>query len=304
MNQEPSTLAPWNDRDIAALLTLDEVAPGAYRSRHGDPNLNGRSYGGQLLGQAMMAASRTAPPGRTVSMMQMLFLQGAIPDQPIDFIVTSVQDGKRFASRHVTATQAASGRRILDAQVTFAVPLDAPAHQTPLSAQDDPRALPTLSQMPAEWEEKLNLLGGYSLREKPGMDFRVPDMHRQVAPGAGNATFRFWLKARDALPADAHMHAAALAYLSDWWLNFSAMNAHTGALQPGKGIYTSSLNHGLWLHRPVKADAWLHFDCHSPAAADGRGLAIARVHDEAGVLVASATQECLMGYTGSGPRVG
>lgn len=304
MHQEPSTLAPWNERDIASLLTLDEVAPGAYRNRHGDPNLNGRSYGGQLLGQAMMAACRTAPPGRTASMMQMLFLQGAIPDQPIAFTVTNVQDGKRFASRHVTATQAASGRRILDAQVTFAVPLDAPAHQAASRAHDDPRGLPTLTHMPAEWEEKLNLLGGYSLREKPGMDFRVPDMHKQVAPGAGNSTFRFWLKARDALPADPHMHAAAFAYLSDWWLNFSAMNAHTGALQPGRGIYTSSLNHCLWLHRPVKADAWMHFDCHSPAAADGRGLAIARIHDEAGVLVASATQECLMGYPGSGPRVG
>lgn len=304
MNQDPARLALWNERDLAQLLTLDEVGPGQFRNRYGDANLNGRSYGGQLLGQAMMAACRTAPPGRSASMMQLLFLQGAVPDQPINFSVTHVQDGKRFASRHVTATQAASGRRILDAQVTFAVPLDAPSHQAGPRAQDDPRGLPTLSHMPAQWEDKLKLISGYSLREKPCMDFRVPDMHSQVAPGAGNSRFRFWLKSLDALPDDPHLHAAAFAYLSDWWLNFSAMNAHTGDLLPGKGIYTSSLNHCIWLHLPLRADAWMHFDCHSPAAADGRGLAIARIHDEAGRLVASATQECLMGYTDGVPRPG
>lgn len=254
-----------------------------------------------------MAACRTAPPGRHASMMQMLFLQGAIPDQPIDFCVAHVQDGKRFASRHVTATQA-GGRRILDAQVTFAVPLAAPAHQVALRAESrvptEPRGLPMLADMPKVWEEKLGLIGGYSLREKQCMDFRVPDIHGQVAPGAGNATFRFWLKARDALPLNAHLHAAAFAYLSDWWLNFSAMNAHIDGLKAGKGLYTSSLNHCLWLHRPLRADAWMHVDCHSPSAADGRGLALARIHDEEGTLVASATQECLMGYTDSGPRIG
>lgn len=294
-----TALAHWNERDIASLLTLEEVAPGTFRNRYGDANLNGRSYGGQLLGQAMMAACRTAPPGRGASMMQLLFLQGAIPDQPIEFHVTHVQDGKRFASRHVTATQAASGRRILDAQVTFAVTIDAPEHQAATRAASDPRLEPALAAMPAEWEEKLNLLGGYSLREKQGMDFRVPDIHTQVAPGAGNSTFRFWLKTLDTLPDDPHLQSAAFAYLSDWWLNFCAMNAHTGDLQPGRGLYTSSLNHSLWLHRPFRADAWMHFDCHSPVAANGRGMAIARIHDEAGQLIASATQECLMGFADS-----
>lgn len=300
MTDGARALPSWNERDIASLLTLDEVAPATYRSRYGDANLNGRSYGGQLLGQAMMAACRTAPPGRGASMMQMLFLQGALPGQSIDFHVTNVQDGKRFASRHVMATQAATqtaaARRILVAQVTFAVPLDAPTRQLSTRANTDPRGEAALADMPQEWDKTLKLLGGYSLTQKLGMDFRVPDMHEQVAPGAGNSTFHFWLKARDAVPNDPHMHSAVFAYLSDWWLNFSAVNAHTGDLRPGKRLYTSSLNHCIWLHRAFGADEWMHFDTHSPVAARGRGLAIARIHDEGGRLIASATQECLMGY--------
>lgn len=298
---DTETLAPWGQRDLAALLTLEETEQDVYRSRWGDPNLNGRSYGGQLLGQAMMAACRTAPEGRGASMMQLLFLQGAIPDQAIEFKVARVQDGKRFSSRHVTGTQA-GGRRILDAQVTFAVPLDAPSHQTARRAASDPRGLPGLADMPKAWEEKLRLIGGYSLRAKPSIDFRVPDIERQVAPGNGNSTFRFWLKTRDPLPDDPHLHASAFAYLSDWWLNFSAMNAHTQGLTEARRIYTSSLNHCVWLHHAPRADRWMHFDCESPAAADGRGLSIARVHDEAGLLIATATQECLTGYTDEAPR--
>ncbi len=146
MPEATQTLAQWDPYDLAALLTLDEVSPDVYRNRFGDANLNGRSYGGQLLGQAMAAACRTAPEGRGASMMQLLFLQGAIPDQPIDFSIARVQDGKRFSSRHVTATQV-GGRRILDAQVTFATPLDAPDHQMPSRAATDPRVQPGARRM-------------------------------------------------------------------------------------------------------------------------------------------------------------
>lgn len=80
------------------------------------------------------------------------------------------------------------------------------------------------------------------------------------------------------------------------------MNVHTQGLTESRRIYTSSVNHCVWLHRAPRADEWMHFDCESPAAADGRGLCIARVHDEAGVLIATATQECLTGYTDEAPR--
>ena len=295
-------ISKWDEQDIASLLTLDEVAPGQYRSRMSDANLNGRSFGGQLLGQAMMAACRAAPPGRSATAMQMLFLQGADPLLPIDFKVSCIQDGKRFASRHVTANQA-GGRQILDAQLTFAVPLDAPAHQATLASCEEPELLPGLSSLPTAWADQLTLLGGYATRARLGIDFRLPQLQDQLSPEGAKPKLRFWLKARQALPDDPAIHAAAFAYLSDWWINFAALLAHMHSLVPQRSLYTSSLNHSIWLHRQPRADAWMHCDCESPAAADGRGLTVARIHDQAGVLIASATQECLMSYTDGGPRL-
>ena len=94
------------------------------------------------------------------------------------------------------------------------------------------------------------------------------------------------------------LHAAAFAYLSDYWINFAACIAHVGAIADrGAKLYVASLNHAIWFHRPLRADYWLLFDCVSPSGAFGRGLTIARVYSRAGDLVASATQECLLAPT-------
>jgi acyl-CoA thioesterase-2 len=96
------------------------------------------------------------------------------------------------------------------------------------------------------------------------------------------------------------LQAAAFAYLSDWWINFTSVGIHVRQLQrDGVQLHVASLNHAIWFHRPLRADRWLHFDVHSPSAALGRGLSIAAVHDVDGVLVASATQQNLM-VPGSG----
>ncbi|MEP6720293.1 MAG: acyl-CoA thioesterase domain-containing protein [Variovorax sp.] len=291
----PDSLQPWDETDLPALLTLVPTAPRHYRNRHGDANLNGRSYGGQSLGQALMAASLSAPPDRRATAMQFMFLQGSMPDQPIDFEVTPLQDGKRFSSRHVRGTQ--GDRMLFDAQVSFAPPLDAPEHQTPAHMHGArPEDLPALPDLPLPWESGLSRLGGYSLREKACIDFRVPDVETQVAPEAATTRLRFWLKARYPLPTTPGMHASAFAYLSDWWLNFSSLGAHVKDLEDERRLYVASLNHCIWFHRPFAPDDWLYVDTHSPCAAQGRGLSIASVHDRRGNLVASATQECLMAY--------
>lgn len=248
------------------------------------------------MGQSMMAASLTVPADRPATMMQFLFLQGAVSDEPIDFEVIPLQDGKRFSSRQVRGTQR-GGRRVCEAQVTFAGPSPSPEHSAAVDALvGSPEQVPPLPNAAREWEAGLRRLGGYSLREKPCMEFRVPDFERQISPDTAQARLRFWLKTRRVLPDEPRMHAAALAYLSDWWLNFSSLGLHVRELQGDKRLYVSSLNHCLWFHRPFSADRWLHVDSESPSAAAGRALSVARIHDESGALVASATQECLMAF--------
>lgn len=295
MNGADAALPPWDERDLSALLTLRETGPWRFRSCHGDANLNGRSYGGQGLGQAMRAAAMTVAPERQATAMQFMFLQGSAPDRAIDFEVTPLQDGKRFSSRHVRARQ---GERIVfDAQVSFAVSLDAPAHADASTAlESQPEELASLPPAPWPWEEALRRLGGYSLNEKSCMDFRIPDVERQLAPATAGARLRFWLRAREPLAPEPGLHASAFAYLSDWWLNFSSLGPHLDALRDGRRLYISSLNHCIWFHRPFAADQWMHVDSRSPCAAEGRGLSIAQVHDRNGRLVASASQECLMAY--------
>jgi len=287
----------WNELDLCALLSLEGLGAGRWRSRHGDSNLNGRSYGGQLLGQTMMAAQMGVPIGREASMMQFLFLQGAIPQEPVDFRVTELQEGKRFSSRHVRATQG-NGRTVLDAQVTCALPLDAPAHADASTAPvgESPEDLPTLEEVDPALIRNITRLGGYSQDRKPSIEFRIPDPSQQLSSSCMSGRFRFWIRAMQPLPDDARIHAAAFAYISDWWLNFSSLGLHLRDIAE-RQLYVSSLNHAIWLHRPFRADQWMHVHSTSPISAAGRGLSIGVVHDLQGRQLASMTQECLMAYT-------
>lgn len=289
-------LPHWDEHDVAALLTLESAdGTGRWRNRFGDANLNGRSYGGQLLGQAMRAALMDIPVDRSPTVMQFLFLQGAVPQEPLEFTVTALQDGKRFSSRHVRACQ--RGRAVLDAQVTCALPLDAPEHAAPTIApsNEDPLDLPGFDAIDPSLREDIKRLGGYSEDRKPSVEFRIPDASRQLAAATCTDRLRFWMKAKTRLPDDPLLQAAAFAYMSDWWLNFSSLGMHLRDIGTRK-LYISSLNHALWLHQPFRADEWLHVETVSPRASAGRGLSIARFHDLNGRYLASATQECLMAY--------
>lgn len=284
----------WDGMGLADLVAMDAIAPSTFRTRCGDANAHGRAFGGQILGQALMAAARTAPEGRLCTAMQFMFLQGTLWDEAIDLHVTALQDGKRFASRHVRGVQR-DNRMVLDAQVSFAVPIDSPAHEAPPRVLlEDPETLPPATELPPEWNDSVRRAVGYEIRGKPVLDFRFAHPPPALRLSLPEPHLRFWVRARERLPDDPSLHAAALAYLSDWWLNFPAIGGHQPEAEAQGGLYVASLNHALWLHCPLRADEWLHFDSVSPAAGSGRGLSIARVHDRQGRLVASATQECLM----------
>jgi acyl-CoA thioesterase II len=294
-----TTLTPaWDGGDIAELLGLDALSPRHFRSRLGELNENGRVYGGQMLGQTLAAAARTVPEGRPATAMQFVFLSGARPEMPIDYAVTSLQDGKRFSARHVRGVQA-GGRIVCDANMTFATPLAAPAHRAPppldCGLDRDPERCARLTEIDSPGAAEIERVLAYALQAHAAIDFRAPFVEDLIGEGRAEPRMRFWIRMRRLLPDDGALHAAAFAYLSDYWINFVACIAHVAPTAASGGrLYVASLNHAIWLHRPFRADGWLLFDCVSPRGGWGRALATARVYDQSGDLVADANQECLL----------
>jgi acyl-CoA thioesterase-2 len=289
----------WDGRDVADLLGLERVGDGCFRTRSAETNEHGRIYGGQILGQALYAASQTVSQDRFASCLQLLFAAGGLPDRAIDFGVTSVQEGKRFSSRNVRGMQA-EGRIICDANVSFAAEMQSPDHSAPPPADCGldrvPEDCPQLRDIEAPGVQEVEETLDYMFQAHRAIELRAP-FDEDLMPGRRNEAprMRFWIRLRRSVGVDAALNAAAFAYLSDYWINFAACIAHVRAMSDKRAkLYVASLNHAIWFHRPLRAEEWLLFDCVSPSGALGRGLAIARVYSRGGVLVASATQECLL----------
>ena len=296
MTQE--ALPGWDGRDVAELLELAPVSPRSFRSRFGERNEHGRIFGGQLLGQSLWAASRTVPADRPATYLQFLFVAGALTDQAITYDVTPLQDGKRFSSRAVRGAQR-GGRIVCDASVSFAMPIDSPRHQArpPVDCglDRDPEKSARLEEIDAPEARQVERTLDYAYRTHAAMDMRVPYVEDLLHADPDQPRMRYWIRIRDPLRDEPALHAAAFAYLSDYWINFAACIAHVPTRTELEAkLYVASLNHAIWFHRPLRADQWMLFDCQSPSGGFGRGLSVGRIYSQTGELVASATQECLL----------
>jgi acyl-CoA thioesterase II len=286
------TAAPWDPQDLAALLGLERLSPWRYQNRYHDPNPSGRSYGGQVMGQALMAAGQTVPDERRASAMQLLFLQGTRTDRPIVYEVEPLQDGKRIASRHVRGVQ--RGLPSLDAHFSFQTGLTGPSHAArPPKDVPAPEQLPRLRDLQPEVVTSL-LQIGYSVDEKLCVDFRLVLPEMNPAGSASSLSTRYWMRSSRQLPDVPHLQEAALAFLSDWWTNFASAAPHIGSPEIEHGQFIVSLNHSLWIHRAPQVHDWMLVISHSPVADHGRGWSISHIYDQSGDMIATAAQECLM----------
>lgn len=281
----------WNYADLSNLLTLEQCGSHHFRSRLHDPNLNNRAFGGQILGQALAAALNTVED-RPSTALQLLFLQGGNIDAPIDFHVAPLQDGKRFSSRHIRATQGA--RIICDAHASFQHEAEGVNYNDPLREEiPEPETLQTMSQLAARYATASNA-HNWRLYEKPCLSFCLIDHEKHLFETGTQPRVKFWLKLKNTLPESTGVHYAALAYLSDFWLASSSLTQHIPMAAMQRTLYASSLNHGIWFHGPCRADDWLLFISESAQTYQGRGLSTARVYDRSRRHVATISQECLI----------
>jgi acyl-CoA thioesterase II len=294
----------WAGPDIRDLLNLTEVGTDHFRSVCNEQNEHGRIYGGQLLAQALAAASKTVPPDRSPSYLQFVFLAGGSPAKPVDYSVTRLQDGKRFSSRNVRGLQS-DQRIVCDASVTFAAGIESPSHQikatTDCGLELKPECLPRLEQIARDQIREIESTLNYIFRPHVAIDFRIPFATDVTSPNADDPRMRFFIRIRQSIEENPSLHASVFAYLSDFWINFVACAPHVPTMTAKRqALYVASLNHAIWFHRPLRPDEWLLFDCRSPSGANGRGLSLAHVYRQSGEHVATATQECLLAPASAG----
>jgi acyl-CoA thioesterase-2 len=246
----------------------------------------GRVYGGQVLAQSLVAAQRTVDADRPVHSLHGYFLRAGDSAEPISFAVERLRDGRSFSARRVHAIQ--FGRPILSMIVSFQEPADGVDHQVPMPPVPDPETLPTIAERYAHFSP--TGIGRHWLRDRP-VDLRHVEPPLYVEPGPQRVPRQsLWMRATGSLPDDDRLHAAVLAYASDYSLLEPVLRAHDLTfVTPGMRI--ASLDHAMWWHRPVRADGWLLYTQESPSAQGARGLGLGRIFGRDGTLACSVAQE-------------
>ena len=249
-----------------------------------------RSFGGAVVAQSLLAAGATVEPDRPAHSLHAYFLRAGEASSPIDFRVHRVRDGRGYSTRRVTAEQ--SGRAILELTASFQLAETGFTHQVPQLAAPEPESLPTAQEAAADVPGPLGEWFAQLPRRHP-FDIRFDGELPRVAAARGEAAppeQRFWLRSLEPLPDEPLVHAAALAYASDMLMLSTSLAPHARAVG-APDVAAASLDHAVWLHRPVRADEWLCYEQESTWAAGGRCHCSGRLFDRAGRLVMTVAQE-------------
>jgi acyl-CoA thioesterase-2 len=277
--------------DLLAILDLEQLEQNLFRGRSPQVGWQ-RVFGGQVVGQALVAACRTVDTGaRPPHSLHAYFLLPGDPKVPIIYDVDRIRDGKSFATRRVVAIQ--HGAAIFSMSASFHVDEPGFAHAAPMPD------VPPPEDLPGEQEIRSRVLPimpdpvrAYFERERP-IELRPVEFTRYLSREPLEPKFNVWIRATGRLPDDPTIHHCVLAYASDMTLLDSTLIAH-GRTVFERSIQGASLDHALWLHRPFRADEWLLYAQDSPSASGARGFARGLIFSRDGRLVASVAQEGLI----------
>jgi acyl-CoA thioesterase-2 len=246
----------------------------------------GRVFGGQVLAQAVIAATRTIPDDRHIHSMHGYFLRPGDVDLPITFSVDRIHDGRSFTTRRTQAFQ--QGVPILSMIASFQTDDSGLDHQSPL-----PDDIPEPESLPSSVESLAGIDHPVAKAWAHGRPFDIRHVEGPIwfsVDGEPSAHQAVWVKAIGELPDDPNLHRAALAYLSDYTLLEPILRAH-GLPWVTPGLKIASLDHAMWWHRFGRVDQWLLYIQEAPNAIGGRGLSLGRIYSRDGALLSSVAQE-------------
>jgi len=280
--------------DLLHVLDLEPLEVNLFRGQSRD--LGGKSvFGGQVIGQALVAASRTVEE-RLPHSAHAYFLRPGDMALPIVYEVDRVRDGQRFTARRVQAIQ--KGEVILTMITSFQRPEPGLEHQAAMPDVPPPEALRPQGELVREWLAAVPAVPD-RIREaflrRMAVEFRPIAPRNPLVPVVLPPRQAFWVRAQAKLPDDPLLHDCVLAYASDFSLLSTALLPH-GRSWLSQDLVVASIDHALWFHRPLRIDDWLLYVMDSPTAQGGRGLSMGQFFDRQGRLVASVAQENLMRY--------
>ncbi|MER9249362.1 acyl-CoA thioesterase II [Mesorhizobium sp. M0590] len=251
----------------------------------------GYVFGGQLVAQALAAAEQTVQVDQAAHSVHGHFLRPGNACEPIIYQVDRIRDGKRFATRRVDATQ--DGRTIFTMTASFQSEETGFEHQSPKPRIPGPGGLLSQAEIAGQYKDSLPEAGLWHLSFERAIEIRPVDPVDIFHPQAKPALSRVWYRALDKLSERPAVHRYLLAYISDMHMQSAAMQPHALTWNTS-GLQTSSLDHAIWFHRPLRIDEWLLHVMDSPSASGARGLTRGQFFTQDGRLVASTMQEGLM----------
>ncbi len=265
------------------LLDLEPIEVNIFRGVNPDEERQ-RIFGGQVAGQALVAAARTVDDDRAVHSLHAYFLRPGDPNVPVLYEVDRIRDGRSFTTRRVAAIQ--HGRAIFHMSASFHIAEPGFDHLDEMPDVPEPDGLPTR-------QERFAAAGIEDTYGPSALDVRYitndPFNRREALP----PTQRVWFRANGDLPDGQVLHTCLLTYASDMTLLDTTLLPH-GSGATDRSVMMASLDHAMWFHGSFRADEWLLYDQHTPAASGARGLATGRVFTQHGRLVANVVQEGLI----------
>ncbi len=273
--------------DLVRILDLEAIEENLFRGQSPDEKRQ-RVFGGQVAGQALVAAARTVDD-RHVHSLHAYFLRPGDPNVPIVYQVERIRDGRSFITRRVIAIQ--HGEAIFHLSASFHSAEEGFEHQF-----EAPEGLPGPEELPTFTErnrEHADRLGDWYTRPRP-IDTRTVEPDEFPADGRARSK-HIWMRADGDLPDDPVLHQCVVTYASDMSLLDTVVRPHRVSFMDGS-VMMASLDHAMWFHRPFRADEWFLYAQDTPTASGARGLARGLIHQN-GQLVASVVQEGLVRRT-------
>ena len=270
-------------------LELESVGDDRFRAV-GEPGRFDRVFGGQLLAQALFAASATVTD-KDPAALHACFVEAGTPEHPVELVVDRVRDGRSMSTRRVTVQQA--GRALLVAIASFHTNPATPEVAGPVPSVPAPEELPVLQDWARALPPDLRTHGRSWVEQPPPLELRIGEAPTFLGGASGSGTRSHWMRLPRDVGDSAVLHSALLAYASDYLLLDMAFRSHPAG--SGAGVLTgTSLDHAIWIHRPTHLGRW-HLHTQETITIGGdRGLVRGAIHDVDGRLVATVMQEVLV----------